>query len=179
YGALWVVLPVDSEATTAAPAHRVDDVAALAVVVGVMLVLRAAGIWISDGVALIGSVAAVGVVLVWGRTDATAGAAGNRTGAARVAVGVALVIGGFVAFNVVTGDLQSLGRSVLGATLAAVGIALLFGPRLARLASELTAERRARIRSEERAEIAAHLHDGVLQTLALIQHRAGPNREVA
>src|SRR5947208_3626252 len=48
YGALWVVLPVDSEATTAAPAHRVDDVAALAVVVGVMLVLRAAGIWISD-----------------------------------------------------------------------------------------------------------------------------------
>ena len=57
--------------------------------------------------------------------------------------------------------------------------ALLFGPRLARLASELTAERRARIRSEEKAEIAAHLHDGVLQTLALIQHRAGTNREVA
>jgi signal transduction histidine kinase len=47
------------------------------------------------------------------------------------------------------------------------------------LASDLTAERRARIRSEEKAEIAAHLHDGVLQTLALIQHRAGANREVA
>ena len=38
-----------------------------------------------------------------------------------------------------------------------------------RLARELTAERRERIRSEERAEIAAHLHDSVLQTLALIQ----------
>ena len=63
--------------------------------------------------------------------------------------------------------------------IAAAGIALLLGPRLGRLANDLTQERRARIRSEEKAEIAAHLHDGVLQTLALIQHRAGPNREVA
>ena len=44
---------------------------------------------------------------------------------------------------------------------------------------DLGDERRARIRSEERAEIAAHLHDGVLQTLALIQRRAGDEREVA
>jgi signal transduction histidine kinase len=179
YGALWLVLPVDSEVITVPAGHRVDNVAALAVVFGAMLVLRAAGIWIGDSVALIGSVAAVGVVLVWGRADGTDAGVKNRVGAARIAVGVALVIAGFVAFNVLTGDWRALGRSVVGATLAAVGIALVFGPRLARLASELTAERRARIRSEERAEIAAHLHDGVLQTLALIQHRAGTNREVA
>ena len=57
-------------------------------------------------------------------------------------------------------------------------MALLVGPWLARLTDDLVDERRARIRSEERADIAAHLHDGVLQTLALIQRRAGDEREV-
>ncbi len=62
--------------------------------------------------------------------------------------------------------------------IAAAGIALLLGPRRPP-ANDLTPERRAPSGGEEKAEIAAHLHDGVLQTLALIQHRAGPNREVA
>jgi signal transduction histidine kinase len=103
----------------------------------------------------------------------------DRGAAARIAVGVALVLIGFIAFNVLTGDVRTLGSSALGAAITAAGIALLFGPRLRRLASELGAERRARIRGEEKAEIAAHLHDGVLQTLALIQRRAGTNKEVA
>jgi signal transduction histidine kinase len=178
YGALWLVLPVGQDAEPAPDGNRIDDLAALVVVMGAMVVLRAAGIWFTDAVAVIGGVAAVGVVLVWGRAGGEA-AVHDRTAALRVALGVALVIAGFVAFNVLTGDLRALGRSALGATVAAVGIALLLGPRLARLAADLTAERRARIRSEEKAEIAVHLHDGVLQTLALIQHRAGPNREVA
>jgi signal transduction histidine kinase len=49
---------------------------------------------------------------------------------------------------------------------------------MARLARSLADERRQRIRSEERAEVAAHLHDGVLQTLALIQKRAGDDKAV-
>jgi signal transduction histidine kinase len=179
YGALWVVLPVESAPAAAGAAHHVDNVAAIVVVVGVMLVLRSAGIWFTDAVALIGSLAAVGVVLVWGRAGGTEPLIRTPSAAVRITVGIVLVVAGFVAFNVVTGDVRALGRSVVGAALAAGGITLLFGPRLARLVSELTAERRARIRSEEKAEIAAHLHDGVLQTLALIQHRAGPNREVA
>ena len=48
-----------------------------------------------------------------------------------------------------------------------------------RLSRELIAERTARIKEEQRAEIAAHLHDSVLQTLALIQNRAGASSEVA
>src|SRR6267154_4646990 len=47
-----------------------------------------------------------------------------------------------------------------------------------RLSQELGDERRERIRAAERTEIAAHLHDSVLQTLALIQRQAEQPREV-
>ena len=43
----------------------------------------------------------------------------------------------------------------------------------------LTEERAERIRSQERAEMAAHLHDSVLQTLALVQQRSDDPRAVA
>ena len=54
----------------------------------------------------------------------------------------------------------------------ALGVALVFGPWIVRLVGQLGDERRERIRSEERADMAAHLHDSVLQTLALIQRNA-------
>jgi signal transduction histidine kinase len=62
---------------------------------------------------------------------------------------------------------------------AALGIALLFVPTLVTRWRELGEERTRRIREEQRGEIAAHLHDSVLQTLALIQNRAGATSEVA
>lgn len=50
-----------------------------------------------------------------------------------------------------------------------VGVGLIGGPWIFKLSSDLSAERRERIRSQERADVAAHLHDSVLQTLALLQ----------
>ena len=52
------------------------------------------------------------------------------------------------------------------------GVALVVAPWGWRIVGELTEERRRRIRSDERAAMAAHLHDSVLQTLALIQRNA-------
>src|SRR5215212_5587108 len=46
---------------------------------------------------------------------------------------------------------------------------LVCGPLLWRLAVERDAERSARIRTDERADVAERVHDSVLQTLALIQ----------
>ena len=46
------------------------------------------------------------------------------------------------------------------------------GPWIYRLAADLTAERAERVRTQDRADVAAHLHDSVLQTLALIQKNA-------
>jgi signal transduction histidine kinase len=59
------------------------------------------------------------------------------------------------------------------------GLLLVCGPWLWRLALERDAERAARIRTEERSDVAARVHDSVLQTLALIQRHAAEPRRVA
>lgn len=97
----------------------------------------------------------------------------------RVVAGGALLVVGlglFLATNqAFAGVVGQVGVAVLA---TAVGAGLLFGPWIVRLAAELREERRERIRTEERAEVAAHLHDSVLQTLALIQKQADAPREV-
>ncbi len=85
------------------------------------------------------------------------------------------------ALALVFGPLAALGPvPVFAAALAAVlGIGLVYAPTLIARWRDLTGERTKRIREEQRSEIAAHLHDSVLQTLALIQNRAGATSEVA
>src|SRR5580693_8173201 len=71
-------------------------------------------------------------------------------------------------------------RSVVGhAAVILIAFAVVTGPWFLRLARSLSFERAARIREQERAELAAHLHDSVLQTLALIQTRSGDATAVA
>ncbi|HZB06059.1 MAG TPA: ATP-binding protein [Thermoleophilaceae bacterium] len=69
-------------------------------------------------------------------------------------------------------------RAVLGGLVGASVIALVVAPRWLRSSRVLAAERARRARSEERAEVAAAVHDSVLQTLALIQSRADDPTEV-
>jgi signal transduction histidine kinase len=57
-------------------------------------------------------------------------------------------------------------------------IVVVLGPWWLRIARDLVVERQARIRAEERADMAARVHDSVLQTLALIQRQAGEPQEV-
>ena len=69
---------------------------------------------------------------------------------------------------------------VAGGGVAGWGFSVLRRSEIRRLEVEglLATERSERIRSEERAEMAAHLHDSVLQTLALIQKRSSEPGEV-
>jgi signal transduction histidine kinase len=60
-----------------------------------------------------------------------------------------------------------------------LGLVVFVAPQVLKLWRERMSERTAHIRETQRAEIAAHLHDSVLQTLALIQNRAGASSEVA
>ncbi|MGI9556949.1 MAG: sensor histidine kinase, partial [Solirubrobacterales bacterium] len=96
----------------------------------------------------------------------------DRATLLRLAVGAALVVVGLAAFAAALDAFQAAGNGVVALLIVVAGLALVFGPWIVRLVSELSAERRERIRSQERAEVAAHLHDSVLQTLALIQRRA-------
>jgi signal transduction histidine kinase len=97
----------------------------------------------------------------------------------RTSLGIALVIGAGIVFLSASGALSAARDVVLSVLVVAVVLAVIFAPFVLRLVRSLTEERAERIRSQERAEMAAHLHDSVLQTLALVQQRADDPRAVA
>jgi len=142
-------------------------------------------------------VSLVGLVLIWRNASpqeqatlrhlveplgaAAGAAAGNgRTGrrsALRLTLASVLVLGGagwLFSARESLDLLQPLG----GVVLVIAGIVLLLGPWWLRIARDLVLERQARVRAEERADIAAQVHDSVLQTLALIQRRADDPQKV-
>ncbi|WP_308198428.1 ATP-binding protein [Actinomadura terrae] len=84
-------------------------------------------------------------------------------------------IGGFVAQKVDAGQARSV---VIAMLIILTGVAVIVTPWVVRLWQDLDAERHERIRSQERAELAAHIHDSVLHTLTLIQRNAADPREV-
>jgi signal transduction histidine kinase len=169
------------------------------VVTGMLLILRQIGVWFGDGVVWPVAVAAFGSAVIWTRSegpgrDRIANATsrfprlaldGVRTGKApalRLVLGSVLVLAGMVGLLVINDALITgrVIREVLFAVLVtASGIGLILGPWVFRLARQVSEERRNRIRSEERAELAAHLHDSVLQTLAMIQRSSSPQEMTA
>ncbi|MGW5364284.1 ATP-binding protein [Actinopolymorpha pittospori] len=96
----------------------------------------------------------------------------------RTVVGLALVTVALSWGLASVGGLDAIKAGLPVVLGAAVGVALIAGPWVWRLVGDLSEERRERIRSQERADMAAHLHDSVLQTLALIQKQAHDQRAV-
>lgn len=97
----------------------------------------------------------------------------------RLAVGVTMLIGAIILLSAKGGGWSEAREVTIASTLAVIGIGFIVGPWLFRLSSDLSEERAERIRSQERADVAAHLHDSVLQTLALIQKSAHDPATVA
>ncbi len=93
--------------------------------------------------------------------------------------GAALIAGAALIVLSRTGALDSAGDAILTILVAIMALALVLAPFWWRLGRNLAAERAERIRSQERAEMAAHIHDSVLQTLTLVQKRADDPRAVA
>jgi signal transduction histidine kinase len=96
---------------------------------------------------------------------------GARALAWRALAGVALLAGGVVAIVLGHPHIAIL-RPLGGILLMLAGFVVIFGPWWLRVARDLSEERRARARAEERADMAARVHDSVMQTLALIQRQA-------
>lgn len=174
YGLLWFLCPPGDDTDPPPPGERRQayGLAIVGVVAVVVVGFLASGTPARFLVPLV--VVAVGASLVWREFDTS-----RRTVRTpvltwtRVIGGVLLVITGLVvvvmAGNRSVGGLNSTLLAV-GATL--LGVLLLTVPLWMRMWRTLNAERAARIRNEEREEIASHLHDSVLQTLALIQKQA-------
>ncbi|MCE0536735.1 PspC domain-containing protein [Kineosporia rhizophila] len=103
----------------------------------------------------------------------------TRAATLRLLLGVVLVVLGIVLMVLQNTDPLILGQTLLATFAVLVGVAVVFAPWGVRFWRALDSERSGRVREAERADIAAHLHDSVLQTLALIQHRSADATEVA
>lgn len=129
-------------------------------------------------------VSVAGVALVWQQADVAqrerwrASATSGRGVAWRLGLGATLLVGGLVGFLASRGQLAVARAGLLSTVVVVLGLGLLSSPWWFAMATDLREERRERIRSQERAEVAAHLHDSVLQTLTLIQKSATEPAEV-
>jgi signal transduction histidine kinase len=103
--------------------------------------------------------------------------AGVALGLAQVVVGALLVAAG-AALLLTAHDGLGARRAMVAAAAVCAGLALVAGPWWWRLSHDLAEERQDRIRSHERDEVAAHIHDSVLQTLALIQRHCDDPKSV-
>ena len=127
-----------------------------------------------------------GTALVWSQLDSVQrerwlSRAGGRTPVSLVRLAGGIVLVGIGVLLLVGQDepVGALVRSGVAALAVLAGAGLVLAPWGLRLVRELGDERAARAREAERADIAAHLHDSVLQTLALIRARADEPAEVA
>ncbi len=194
YGLLWIFVRQERTDVVRSPGRveRQQAFGLAALGIGAGLAAAALGDTVVGWILGPLGVAAIGAALVWREADEaqrrrwTAGArlgisgisGGGRTALLRVVAGavcVAIGIGVFLLGQLQLGQVQF---ALLAVLVTLVGVAVITVPWWLRLMRDLGEERRERIREAERAEIAAHLHDSVLQTLALIQRQSDQPREV-
>jgi signal transduction histidine kinase len=198
YVVAWLFLPAaDAETNIASKARNDSAGIRLAVGLGslVVLVLLIAGA-LNDGRFITWAWPQVftvaGLALIWRNAPpeeqetlrhlveplgATGGAAPSRRLALRLVIGGVLLAAGLASLFSAHASLALL-RPLGGVLLVIAAIVLVLGPWWLRIARDLALERQAKVRAEERVDIAARVHDSVLQTLALIQRRADDPQKV-
>jgi signal transduction histidine kinase len=197
----WALLPTEGSART--PVEQIVArrdtwlvvAGSVCLALAGLLLLRRWGLWFSDQIVLPVILVAAGGALIWRQATLPPeeGEPAPRAvrqsplptlrlpadAAGRALVGAALVVGGGLVFLWLNNALQPARDVLLAVVVVVVALTLILAPWWLRLVRGLSAERSERIRSQERAEVAAHLHDSVLQTLALMQKRVDDPREVA
>jgi len=201
YVVAWLVVPAEGS-TTSIGRRALGDrrtiglaFAFVTALVAVLLVFGALGLTFAANLVWPVSIALGGLVLVWRGSDEEERAhmselmgrapligsperRTRRSTIGRVLVGAVLVVVGLGDLVASSHPLLNTIKAVLAANVVIVGFLVIFGPWWLRLARDLAVERRERVRNEERANMAATVHDSVLQTLALIQRAAGDQGEV-
>ena len=156
--------------------------------VAALLVARRSGAWPGDAVMVPVVGLGLGAAALWAggassspgerQTDPLERLASGHISPVRVVIGVLMAVGGVAVLASDGGGLSALPRAAAAIGLSVVGLVVVGGPVLWQLFERLREEQRDRIRSEERSEMAAHLHDSVLQTLALMQRSTGDSRRM-
>ena len=191
YVVAWLVLPVDGQPGTIGARALADRkglvtvVAFVPALIAVLAVTSALNAGFLSSFVWSGYFALAGLALIYRNAESDErawlrnglqpaleiGSKSRRSLVARVLIGMALLGGGAALFTlghpkrIAVGPLAGLGLMV-------AAVVVIFGPWWLRLTRDLMSERQARIRAEERADMAARVHDSVLQTLALIQRSA-------
>lgn len=151
----------------------------------ILMTARNIGMWPGDAIMVPAVVVASGSALLWyrGRDSHREGdplerVLQGRATPLRSVGGVALALAGVVALTAGGVHLSQLPAALAALAMALAGAAVLVGPYIGGLTTRLRDEERARIRDQERNDMAAHLHDSVLQTLALMQRAAADPRRM-
>jgi len=198
YVLAWLLVPADGGDSNIAR-EALTDRRGIALAAGlgsllvvVLLIASALGAaWLGNlAWPLVISVA--GIVLIWRNAPADEQALmrrlaeplpgltdGNRRSGTvlRLSFAALLLAGGLIALLSGNESIALL-RPLGGVALVIAAIVVVLAPWWLRIARDLVVERQARVRAEERADMAAQVHDSVLQTLALIQRRAGEPQQV-
>jgi signal transduction histidine kinase len=110
---------------------------------------------------------------------ATAALGREASRISKIGFALGILLGAGLLLAWANGSLEAVGKVALAALVVTVALTLISAPFWIAMVRRLGTERVARARSEERSHVAAHLHDSVLQTLALIQKRAEDPEQVA
>jgi len=153
--------------------------------VAAILIARLLGVDVPLGTLIPAAAVLGGAAIAWMQLDESRRAglvdktkADQAGGWARLAAGLALVVAGVLVMVSGSGSWEQTWLALLASVAVLGGVVLVLLPWALKFWRDLETERAGRIRETERAEIAAHLHDSVLQTLALIQRRAANEHDV-
>ncbi len=173
---LWALVPLEEGEQPVARSAPVALISIAAAAISTIAVLAIAGEDVVLGwLVIVAATASLAVVweLAFDRTDPDRPLR-YRLGVRFAAVGLLLVAGVAALLN-----RPSALAAIVAVGMIVIAVGVVVAPFVVQLWADLMTQRAARVRELQRAEIAAHLHDSVLQTLALIQNRAGASSEVA
>lgn len=201
YAVFWAVLPIDQPQRPAGRRDTGQLIAFLALALGAQLILFLSNAGSASTLAgWLVALVAVGAGIIWHQADPqrrrqwsaqlprlpwlaayiqghSAWALAVRLGAGGLLM-VAGIVGIVAVASPIRGGTEAVANGLLFTLLAVAGLAVVLGPLIWRVMVQLRTEREGRIREQERAELAALVHDQVLHTLALIQRNASDQREV-
>jgi signal transduction histidine kinase/phage shock protein PspC (stress-responsive transcriptional regulator) len=200
YVLTWLLAPQEAAAEPGQPPGgrlipptRTQALGTALLMVGVVVLLWLGGLLLGGNLAWPVALAGVGFAILWARDSDEEGrrrvlsglgspldaVMSGRVSRTRIAIGSLLILAAMAVFLAANTSLSAVGNMLLAVMVAIAGLGLIGGPWAWRMAQALVEERSSRIRSEARAEMAAHLHDSVLQTLALIQRAKAPREMVS